>query len=240
MDKEEIMRLVFIDIDNTLLDFDAYVKQTMQTGFAHFGLKPYEPYMFEVFTEENNRLWHQIEQGTLTFDELHNIRWCNIFHSLHIPFDGIVFEDYFRKAIYDSAIPVDGAYDMLSYLKEKYVLCAASNGPYAQQLHRLEIADMRKYFSYIFVSEKVGVSKPATGFFDYAFQEVNQSENGLSSSHPLTASDAVIIGDSLTSDMEGGLRYGMKTCFYRRNPGIKVPDSIDWVIDNLRDVWKIL
>lgn len=66
MDKEEIMRLVFIDIDNTLLDFDAYVKQTMQTGFAHFGLKPYEPYMFEVFTEENNRLWHQIEQGTLT------------------------------------------------------------------------------------------------------------------------------------------------------------------------------
>ena len=69
------MRLVFIDIDNTLLDFDAYVKQTMQTGFAHFGLKPYEPYMFEVFTEENNRLWHQIEQGTLTFDELHNIRW---------------------------------------------------------------------------------------------------------------------------------------------------------------------
>lgn len=73
------MRLVFIDIDNTLLDFDAYVKQTMQTGFAHFGLKPYEPYMFEVFTEENNRLWHQIEQGTLTFDELHNIRWCNIF-----------------------------------------------------------------------------------------------------------------------------------------------------------------
>lgn len=86
------------------------------------------------------------------------------FHSLHISFDGIVFEDYFRKAIYDSAIPIDGAYDMLSYLKEKYVLCAASNGPYAQQLHRLEIADMRKYFSYIFVSEKVGVSKPATGF----------------------------------------------------------------------------
>ena len=224
------MDVIFIDIDNTLLDFDAYVKQTMQTGFAHFGLKPYEPYMFEVFTEENNRLWHQIEQGTLTFDELHNIRWCNIFHSLHIPFDGIVFEDYFRKAIYDSAIPVDGAYDMLSYLKEKYVLCAASNGPYAQQLHRLEIADMRKYFSHIFVSEKIGVSKPATGFFDYAFRELGN----------ISPADAVIIGDSLTSDMAGGLCYGMKTCFYRRNPQTPVPAGINWVIDDLRDVRKIL
>ena len=72
------------------------------------------------------------------------------------------------------------------------MLCAASNGPYAQQLHRLEIADMRKYFSYIFVSEKVGVSKPATGFFDYAFREVNQSENGLSSSHPPMLSSSAI------------------------------------------------
>ncbi len=224
------MDVIFIDIDNTLLDFDAYVKQTMQTGFAHFGLKPYEPYMFEVFTEENNRLWHQIEQGTLTFDELHNIRWCNIFHSLHIPFDGIVFEDYFRKAIYDSAIPVDGAYDMLSYLKEKYVLCAASNGPYAQQLHRLEIADMRKYFSHIFVSEKVGVSKPSPDFFDYAFRELGN----------ISPADAVIIGDSLTSDMAGGLCYGMKTCFYRRNPQTPVPAGINWVIDDLRDVRKIL
>ena len=61
------MQMIFIDIDNTLLDFDAYIRQTMREGFAHFGLKPYEPYMEAVFHRENGKLWRQIEQGTLTF-----------------------------------------------------------------------------------------------------------------------------------------------------------------------------
>lgn len=64
------MKAVFLDIDNTLLSFDGYVKQTMKEGFEHFGLKPYEPYMFDVFIRENTKLWRQIEQGTLVFEEL--------------------------------------------------------------------------------------------------------------------------------------------------------------------------
>ena len=55
------MELVFIDIDNTLLDFDEYIRQTMREGFAHFGLKPYEPYMEEIFHRENGKLWRRIE-----------------------------------------------------------------------------------------------------------------------------------------------------------------------------------
>lgn len=61
------MKAVFLDIDNTLLSFDGYVKQTMKEGFEHFGLKPYEPYMFDIFIRENTKLWRQIEQGTLVF-----------------------------------------------------------------------------------------------------------------------------------------------------------------------------
>ena len=55
------MELVFIDIDNTLLDFDEYIRRTMREGFAHFGLKTYEPYMEEIFHRENGKLWRQIE-----------------------------------------------------------------------------------------------------------------------------------------------------------------------------------
>ena len=57
------MKLILIDIDNTLLDFDAYIRQTMEEGFAHFGLRPYEPWMYDVFHRENNKLWRQIEEG---------------------------------------------------------------------------------------------------------------------------------------------------------------------------------
>ena len=157
------MQMIFIDIDNTLLDFDAYIRQTMREGFAHFGLKPYEPYMEAVFHRENGKLWRQIEQGTLTFRELEEIRWNNVFRALNIDFDGQVFEKYFRAALYDSAIPVDGAIELLEALHGKYPLAVASNGPYDQQLHRLELAGMKRYFDWFFISERLGASKPEIG-----------------------------------------------------------------------------
>lgn len=225
------LKAVFVDIDNTLLSFDEYVRQTMRDGFAHFGLKPYEPYMYDIFEKENNALWRKIEQGTLTFSELQKIRWNLVFEKLGISFDGPVFEKYFREALHESAVEEPGAQEMLAYLKQKYILCVASNGPYEQQLHRLELADMRKYFDYVFVSEKIGVSKPARGFFEKAFEELNEGKRDK-----IFPQETMIIGDSLTSDMAGGLQYGMKTCFYRRNPQIVVPDEIDFVVDHLNQI----
>lgn len=229
------LKAVFVDIDNTLLSFDEYVRQTMKSGFEHFGLKPYEPYMYDIFEKENNALWQKIEQGTLTFPELQKVRWNLVFEKLEISFDGPVFEKYFRKALHESAIEEPGAREMLAYLKSKYILCVASNGPYEQQVHRLELADMRKYFDYVFVSEKIGVSKPAREFFETAFEQLNENRT-----EKISSAETMIIGDSLTSDMAGGLQYGMKTCYYRRNSERAMPDQkmgrIDFVIDHLDQV----
>lgn len=229
------MKAVFIDIDNTLLSFSEYVKHTMQTGFEHFGLKRYEPYMYDIFTEENNKLWRRIEQGTLVFSELEKVRWNIIFARLGFEFDGTVFEKYFRRALYDSAIPMPGANEMLRYLSGKYILCVASNGPYEQQVHRLEVAGMKQYFNYIFISEKLGASKPSEEFFGKAFAELNSGRE-----EAIIPADTIIIGDSPTSDIEGGRSYGMKTCFYNicsvENDDIKA----DHVIDELNEVKGIL
>lgn len=229
------MKAVFIDIDNTLLSFSEYVKHTMQTGFEHFGLLHYEPYMYDVFTEENNKLWRRIEQGTLVFSELEKVRWNIIFARLGIDFDGTVFEKYFRCALYDSAIPMSYANEMLRYLSGKYTLCAASNGPHEQQIHRLEIAGMKQYFDYIFISEKIGASKPSDEFFGQAFAELNSGRE-----EAIMPTDTIIIGDSLTSDIEGGRSYGMKTCFY--NVGGVECDNVkaDYVINELNEIEGIL
>lgn len=228
------MPVIFIDIDNTLLDFDAYIRQTMAEGFAHFGLRPYEPYMEEIFHRENGKLWHQIEAGTLTFRELEQIRWNNVFRALQIDFDGPVFEKYFRAALCDSAIPVDGAMELLRALHGSYSLAVASNGPYQQQLHRLELAGMKPYFDWFFVSEKLGVSKPAAAFFDGAFAELNKGRET-----PVRPADCVIIGDSLTSDMAGGRGYGMRTCYFRR-PGASESRDVSWQVSDLRQIPELL
>lgn len=229
------MKAVFIDIDNTLLSFSEYVKHTMQTGFEHFGLKRYEPYMYDIFTEENNKLWRRIEQGTLVFSELEKMRWNIIFAKLGIEFDGTVFEKYFRRALYDSAIPMPGANEMLRYLSGKYILCVASNGPYEQQVHRLEVAGMKQYFDYIFISEKIGASKPSEEFFRQAFTELNSGRE-----EAIIPADTIIIGDSLTSDIEGGRSYGMKTCFYNVSGVESDIIKADHVIDELNEVKGIL
>ncbi len=230
-----MIKAIWIDIDNTLLDFDAYVKQTMQTGFAKFGLRAYTPDMYLVFTEENNALWHQIEQKQLTFPELEKIRWNRVFARLEIPFDGTVFERYFRACLYDSAILEAGAAEMLAALQEKYLLCVASNGPYEQQVHRLEIAGIKPYFDGFFISEKIGASKPAHEFFDAAFAAQNAGR-----SLPISPAETLILGDSLTSDIAGGKAYGMQTCYYLRGRKPPTPQTVDFTVEHLSDFPALL
>ncbi len=230
-----MIKAVFVDIDNTLLSFDGYVKQCMKDGFQHFGLKEYEPYMFDIFTQENNKLWLQLEQGTLTFEHLEEIRWAKIFEKLGIEFDGITFEKYFRSYLHDSAILVDHAYEMVEYLSKKYILCLASNGPYEQQCNRIKIAKLDTFFQYAFISEKLGISKPSIEFFERSFEELNKDRE-----EKILPEETMIIGDSLTSDMQGGINYGMHTCFFNLKKKKEIPDDIEYVVDDLMDVEKIL
>ena len=203
---------VFIDIDNTLLDFDAYVRNTLEEGFGHFGICSYEPRMEEVFHRENNKLWRAIERGELTFAELQKIRFNTVFKALGVEGDGPAFEKYFRSKIYDSAIPIGGAFDCLSFFRGKSIVCAASNGPSNQQIHRLEIAGMLEYFDYVFVSETLGIQKPEAEFFRRAFAIINEGRP-----EPLAPQKCLMLGDSLTSDIAGGVNAGMKTCLFDRH-----------------------
>lgn len=230
-----MIKLIFVDIDNTLLDFDAYVRNTLKIGLKKFGLRPYEPWMYDVFTRVNQKLWWRIEEGTLTFEHLHDIRFNMVFEEIGIDFDGITFENYFRYELNNSAIPVEGAYEMLEELSRDYILCTASNGPYNQQVHRMEISHMDKYFDYQFVSEKNGASKPAKEFFDYAFNEINSDRNDR-----IKPQECLIIGDSETSDMAGGINYGMKTAYYMRKPQSEFKAEYDVKTDNLRNMAMLI
>lgn len=231
-----MIKVVLIDIDNTLLSFTGYVKESMREGFSYFGLKPYTEEMFSIFEKINNSLWRQLEQGTLTFEELEKCRWNMIFKELGIVFDGPTFEEYFRERLCYSAILEDGAEDLLKYLSRKYTLCAASNGPFEQQLNRLRIGKMSDYFTYCFISSQIGAQKPSKQFFDYCFNALRETE------YPdLAPVEVIIIGDSISSDISGGIDYGMHTCLYQKN---EIPDrndpKADHVVSSLVEIKNIL
>lgn len=231
-----MIKVVFLDIDNTLLSFSGYVKEAMREGFAQFGLKPYTEAMFPVFERINDRLWGQIEQGTLSYEELIKVRWDQIFQALGIAFDGRVFEDYFKERLFSSAVPEPGAMELLEYLSRRYILCAASNGPYEQQRNRLCIGGMYGYFSHIFISSQIGAQKPSAAFFDFCFRTLRAG-----TAPGLRPEDTMIIGDSLSSDIAGGAAYGMHTCLYQKEarPAADTRGA-EFTVPCLADIKKIL
>ena len=231
-----MIRVVFIDIDDTLLSFQGYVKDALRTGFFRFGLGEYTDETLATFHRINHGLWHEIEQGTLTFDELQKIRFARVFEALHIDFDGLAFEKFFRDYLYTSAIVEPHAKELLAYLSKKYTLCAASNGPDEQQRHRLKLGGMYDCFAHCFISSAVGAAKPARAFFDFCFDTLKQ--NGFPD---LTPDACIIIGDSLTSDMAGGLAYGMQTCLYTKTPRTAEETAgITYVVSSLDEIKRIL
>ncbi len=225
------IKYIFIDIDNTLLDFDACVHEALYTGFKKFQLGEFNEDMFETFTNVNNAMWKRLENGEIDLAQLKKERFAAVFDALSIDFDGVTFEKWFRIFVHECVIPVDGAYELLDSLSSRFILCTASNGPEEQQRHRMALSKMDKYFKYHFISEGLGVSKPSKQFFEKAMNVMGN----------VKPNECLIIGDSLTSDIQGGINAGMKTVYFNKhkkkeNKQIKP----DYEFDSLKEIADFL
>lgn len=225
-----MIKVVFIDVDNTLLDFDKCAELSIIKAFEDFAL-PFNHAVVDAFHEINEGLWKEIEKGTLSRAELFDVRWNRILSRLGIDFDGHVLEKRFFSYLTSAAVPVDGAVEMVRYLAGKYTVCVTSNAGHNQQVTRLESAGMLKYIKHVFVSEKIGFAKPDKSFFDACFKELEG----------VAPEETIIIGDSMTADVEGGKKYGIKTCWYNHKK-LKHPENsdADYIIDCLGDIKGIL
>lgn len=221
---------VLMDVDNTLLDFNKCAKEAIKIGFLKWNIE-YSDKVFPVFLEVNDRLWRKIETSEIDKKTLYQLRWKTIFERLGIKADGPAFEQDFRNIFSDSKEAVDGAYEILDYLSERYILSVASNASYLQQLKRLTNSDMLKYFSNIFNSEQIGYPKPEKKFFDACFEKLGNIQKD----------EVIIIGDSLSADINGGADYGIKTIWFNYDKA-SVPDNVkaDFIVNSLDEIKNIL
>lgn len=221
---------VFIDVDDTLLDFDKCAQRSIQKALEDINI-PFDDSFFSVFTQVNNSLWEKLEKRRITKDELYSKRWDMIFERFGIKYDGALFEKSFLYHLNNSAVCVPYANELLRYLYPRYTLCITSNAPHKQQLQRLKNADMLRYIYKVFTSEKIGIEKPDKKFFDACFAELGT----------VFAGEVMIIGDSLSADICGGAGYGMKTCWF--NPrGNALTGSVkpDYIVSSLEEITNIL
>ena len=221
MDCLEGIKAVFLDVDDTLLDFEKCAKTAMHQAAEEFGFRL--PEQTETrFHEINDLLWSKFQQGQITPKELHRVRWGMIFSDLGIVADGEAFDRVFSRYLYDTAEPVDGAYRLLESLRGRVRMFVASNAYYEEQRNRLEKAGMLHYFEKLFVSDRIGFPKPQKEFFDACFRELPD----------LRPREVLMIGDSISSDISGAYAYGIRTCWFNKKKKSGIPECAEWVVES--------
>ena len=220
---------IFIDIDNTLLDFDKCAYLSMKSSFEDCGL-PFDDNMFATFERINLALWHRLEDKIIAKEQLFKLRWPTVLAALNLSCDGTRMEQCFKHYLYTYAVTIEGAEDLLIYLSSKYKVYATSNATYEQQISRLKSAGFDKYFNGFFISERAGAEKPSEEFFDYCFSNLTVPKENVA-----------IIGDSPTADIKGGLSYGLTTIWLDRR-GENLPDGVKphFIVSNLADIKNII
>ena len=223
-------RTIFLDLDDTLLDFGAAERVAIAKAFRDLGLEP-TPALLGRYSELNQAQWEAFERGEITRDTVLVRRFALLFAELGLFIDPQHAEDVYRGYLGVGHYFVEGAEEVLSYLAPKYDLYLASNGVAATQYSRLESAGIGHYFKDIFISEVTGSHKPDRAYFDYCFAHIPGFD----------PSEALMVGDSLTSDILGGFNAGIRTCWF--NPGCKPlqgPVTPDHEIHALRELKDIL
>lgn len=221
---------VFIDIDDTLLDFDKCGFRALSGACEKFGI-PFDSYMFDEFGKINSEFWKRVEKCEITREELGRMRFVAFFEKLGINADGVLFNKAFYETLGETHDLVDGADKMLAYLSgQGYKLFITSNGFPFTQKNRIRLAGFSDYFADMFVSEEVGAPKPDKRFFDVAINAAGVPRDRI-----------MIIGDSLSADMAGGIAAGIRTCWFDKN---KSHDSrglkVDHAITSLDEITAIL
>lgn len=221
--------VVFIDIDDTLLDFTKCANDAIKSACNKFGV-PYTTTLVDTFHPINLDLWHRLEKKEVTKEKLFDTRFQIVFDKLGIKADGIAFETAFRENFHESAILVDGARDLLEYLRSKYKVYVASNASMHQQTNRMKKAELDGYIDGYFVSEEIGFPKPQKEFFDACFKELPD----------VKPQDVVMIGDSLSADIKGACEYGLKTIWYNHRNEPTSDVKCDYIVSRLSEVKNIL
>ncbi len=204
-----MIEFLFIDLDDTILDFHSAERIALQNTLWHFGVEPTEDTV-EMYKQINQAHWRLLEQGQLTRKQVNEGRFEVLFQELGKKVDGEVCAAYYLSQLALTHDYLPGAEEAVARLSGKYRLFIASNGNASVQTPRMENSGLNQYIEKAFVSEALGANKPSREFFSLCFDQIPNFD----------LEKAIMVGDSLTSDIQGGINAGLRTCWF--NPGRKV------------------
>lgn len=200
-----MIKNILLDLDETIFDFHKSEAEAISKTMTQVGVTPTD-FIIDLYSKINDSLWKELEKGNITRKELVVRRFEKLYAQIGVDKDAVLTQSLYEKNLASGHYFLEGAEQMLEYLYKKYDLYLVSNGTASVQKGRLESSGIEKYFKKIFISEKVGFNKPDKRYFDKVFENICDFKK----------EETVIIGDSLTSDIQGGINAGIKTVWLSR------------------------
>lgn len=219
-------RILLFDADGTLMDFKRAEAQGIEATFQIHRL-PFDREILALYSEINRRCWEEFESGLLAWDALHTERFCRLFAKLGIRADAQAVQATYRDELGKGAFLMDGARELLLTLRKEHKIYIITNGVATTQRSRFQKCGLDQLVDGVFISEDIGCRKPQKAYFDHISAQIPD----------FSAGEALIIGDSLTADIQGGINAGIAVCWF--NPeGLAAPGNmrIDHQIRRLEEL----
>ena len=226
------VKAILWDVDGTLLDFSAAEKAAIQKLFSEFGLGPCTDGMVARYSAINDGYWKRLERGEIPKAKVLVGRFREFFRELGMdPALAEPFNARYQVALGDTIVYRDDSLEIVKALHGRAKQFVVSNGTVIAQRAKLQRSHLGQWMDGVFLSEDLGAEKPSPRFFEQVFVALPN----------IPKSEMLIVGDSLTSDMAGGLAAGIPTCWY--NPrGLPKPEemAIDYEIADLHQIFDLL
>ena len=224
-----MIEFLFLDLDDTILDFHKAERIAISKTIREYGVEPTEE-ILTLYHGINKWHWEQLELGTLTREQVLVNRFGVLFERLGREVDAPKCAKAYEINLSQGHWFLPGAEEAVDALSKKYRLFLASNGTAVVQKGRMTSANLYRFFETVFVSQEIGHNKPSREYFEACFATIPGFDR----------EKAMIVGDSLSSDIRGGINAGIKTVWV--NPDHKDSGDIrpDYEIEYLYQLEALL
>lgn len=208
--------VIIFDADETLFDFKKSEKEAFKNTIPEFNIEYDENYHLKIYQDINTTIWKEFEQGLITQRKLKVERFKRLADKLKVSFDETLFAKSYMRHLSNGSFLYDDSIELVESLSKDHKLSIITNGLTAVQENRIRKSIISHHFEDIVISEEISISKPNPKIFEHALNNINHTDK----------SKVLMVGDSLTSDIQGGINFGIDTCWYNpakltNNSGIK-------------------
>lgn len=220
------------DLDQTLLDFDRSQDYALKYAFGQLGLSASDETV-ALYAAINDSYWKRFERGEITKEQVLLGRFEKLFQELRITmYEARDIAGIYQDALGNVAFYLEGAQELVAELKKQgYGQYVVTNGVNITQANKMKVSGLDQLVDGVFVSEVMGYPKPRKEYFDACLERISD----------ITKDQCILVGDSLTSDMQGANNVGIDACWYNpKGLSNELGVRIDYEIRHLWELWKII